>query len=134
MTFKIDIAQLAGLSGQIQKFGQKVQDEVAIAGVAAMATVVYTEVKLNASKNKKSGLLLSAIYRKYSPEKSGDARQTYRVSWNKRRAPHGHLLEFGTSRAPAYPFIRPSLSKLPDAIDAGRTRIAEKLAELGGKS
>lgn len=129
MSFKIDLSQLAELSGQLRRYGDHVKEDVAMAGVAEMAVVIYDEVKINVAKHKKTGLLGSAIYRVYSPEKSVGALKLYRVSWNKRKAPHGHLLENGTSRAPAYPFMRPSLSRLPDAIRAGRARIAKELLE-----
>jgi HK97 gp10 family phage protein len=98
-------------------------------GVAAMAKVTYDEVRANAAKNKKTGLLQSAIYRVYSPEKSTDDQKTYRVSWNKKKAPHGHLIEWGTSRAPAFPFVRPAFDHIQAAIDAGRARMAQRLAD-----
>lgn len=132
MSFTINTTQLDALSAKIKAFGQQVQQEVALEGVASMAKVVYDEARLNAERNKKSGLLQSAIYRAYSPEKSGDNLKTYRISWNKRKAPHGHLIEFGTAKSPAYPFLRPSLSKVPAAIEAGKARMAAKLAELEG--
>jgi HK97 gp10 family phage protein len=102
---------------------------VLFSGVAAMAKVTYDEVRLNTEKNKKTGLLQSAIYRVYSPEKSTDDQKTYRVSWNKKKAPHGHLIEFGTSRAPAFPFVRPAFDHIQAAIDAGRARMAQRLAD-----
>lgn len=133
MSFKIDLSQLTELSAQLSRYGAHVKEDVAMAGVAEMAVVIYDEVKVNVAKHKKTGLLSSAIYRVYSPEKSLGALKLYRVSWNKRKAPHGHLLENGTSRAPAYPFLRPSLSRLSEAIRAGRARIAAKLLEMDGQ-
>ena len=130
---KFDTRQLSGLQAKLAAFGAKIKTEVAIEGAAGMAAVIYDEVKLNAEKNKRSGTLYNAIYRVYSPEKSTDTSKLYRVSWNKRRAPHGHLLEFGTSRAPAHPFLRPALSKLNEAIAAGQARMTKKLTEIGGK-
>ncbi|KQW97135.1 hypothetical protein ASC94_10110 [Massilia sp. Root418] len=130
MSFRIDLSQLAGLQATVAQFGEKVQKDVAMAGAAAMAKVVYDEARLNASRNRKTGLLQSAIYRAYSPEKSDGTLKLYRVSWNKRKAPHGHLIEFGTSRAPAYPFLRPAVSQLPEAVQQARAKMAEKLLEL----
>jgi HK97 gp10 family phage protein len=57
----------------------------------------------------------------------------YRVSWNKKKAPHGHLIEFGTSRTPAYPFIRPAFDHIGRAIKAGQERMSERLGEVTGK-
>ena len=130
---KFDTRQLTGLQAKLAAFGAAIKTEVAIEGAAGMAVVIYDEVKLNAERNKKSGLLHGAIYRVYSPEKSTATSKLYRVSWNKKKAPHGHLVEFGTSTAPAHPFLRPALSKLNDAIAAGQARMAKKLTEIGGK-
>lgn len=133
MTFSIDLSQLDELNQKLAQYGQYIKDEVAISGAAAMANVMYREVQHNAMRNKKSGLLVSAVYRKLSHEQSGETVKLYRISWNKRKAPHGHLIEFGTVRAPAYPFLRPALSQSQAAIDAGRARMAEKLADLDGE-
>jgi HK97 gp10 family phage protein len=126
---KVDTKLSGDLAGDLQKFEKKVKESVLFSGVAAMAKVTYDEVRLNAEKNKKTGLLQSAIYRVYSPEKSTDDQKTYRVSWNKKKAPHGHLIEWGTSRAPAFPFVRPAFDHIQAAIDAGRARMAQRLAD-----
>ena len=130
---KFDTRQLTGVAAKLAAYGAKIKTEVAIEGAAGMAVVIYDEARLNAEKNKRSGLLHGAIYRVYSPEKSTATSKLYRVSWNKKRAPHGHLVEFGTSTAPAHPFLRPALSKLNEAIAAGQARMAKKLTEIGGK-
>lgn len=118
------------MAGSLDKFAKDVREKVLFSGVASMAKVIYDEVVINAEANKKSGLLQSAIYRVFSPEKSGDNSKLYRISWNKRRAPHGHLIEFGTSRAPAYPFVRPAFDHMDAAIAAGKTRMASAIGEL----
>jgi len=130
VTFTVDITQIEGLREQLEAYGESVKGEVAIEGAAGMAKVIYDEARLNASRHHKSGLLESAIYRVYAPEKSKNGIQLYRVSWNHMKAPHGHLIEFGTSRAPAYPFIRPSAARIPDAIEQGKARMQIKLSEL----
>lgn len=124
------------LSGDVtaglDKFESRIKGEVLLSGVAAMASVIYEEVKSNASPPKmgqKTGNLSRSIYRAYSPEKSNDAQKVYRVSWNKRTAPHGHLVEFGTSRAPAHPFLRPAFDHVQEAIKAGQDRMKERLDE-----
>ena len=118
------------MAGSLDKFAKNVREQVIFAGVAAMAKVIYNEVIINAEKNKKSGLLQSAIYRVYSPEKSGADFKLYRISWNKSRAPHGHLLEYGTSRAPAYPFMRPAFDHIGAAISSGKAAMANKISEI----
>lgn len=96
----------------------------------AGAQVLYEEVRQRASTAAggtekhsspgnapfvQSGTLRDAIYQAYADDESGDARSVYRVSWNKRKAPHGGLLERGTSRMAARPFLRPG-------YDAARQR------------
>jgi HK97 gp10 family phage protein len=112
----------------------------------AAAQVLYAEVKLRAPVAKRAkklksgrviapGALKAAIYQAYSKDRSTPERATYHVSWNYKKAPHGHLVEFGTSRAPAHPFLRPSFdSKAADALEAARTHFANGMAPvLGGK-
>lgn len=124
------------LSGNLQAslgtFSKRVSDDVIFSGAAAMARVIYDEVKRNVAPPRmgiKTGNLSSSIYRVYSPERSPNGVKAYKVSWNKRTAPHGHLLEFGTSRAPAKPFIRPAFDRVDEAIKAGNERMRQRLLE-----
>jgi len=127
----IDIeAKLTSDLSDLDKYEEKIKQQVLRAGAAGMALVIHDEARLQAEKHKKSGLLQSAIYRVYSPERSDDSSRMYRVSWNRKKAPHGHLIEFGTSSAPAYPFIRPAFGKIHEAIEKGREWMRQKLASL----
>lgn len=60
------------------------------------------------------GSLKKAVYIKYIPENSMDGeRAQYRIGWrenpsNKGYVPYAHMVEFGTVRMPAFPFIRPA--------------------------
>ena len=128
----IDSALTENLTDALSAFEKKIQGKVLISGVAAMARVIYDEVKINAEKHRKTGLLVSAVYRVYSPEKSGETRKTYRISVNKGKAPHWHFLEYGTSKEPARPFIRPAFDHMGSAIKAGQARMTEKLDEETG--
>ncbi|HUX23223.1 MAG TPA: HK97 gp10 family phage protein [Burkholderiales bacterium] len=98
------------------------------------------------------GLLRDAIYLAHSDTRSHGALQTYSVSWNSRKAPHGHLLEFGHWRinaiiggvptknrlaAPqwvaAHPFLRPALDiaggfAMSAMITRGKQRLPQLLA------
>jgi HK97 gp10 family phage protein len=137
------------LSGAIERFGRAVQDKVTIAGVAAMARVIYDEAKekcpvsaeahyFHGSSFKKTGkkylfqpgTLKAAIYRTYSPERSNYTIKTYKVAWNHKKAPYGFMVEYGTSRATANPFMRPAFSRVQDAISAGKVRMGEKISEI----
>lgn len=114
----------------LKAFEKKVAESVIFTGVAAGARVLYEEVKRNASPprmGEKTGKLQNSIYRVYSPERSPDGVKTYRVSWNKSKAPHGHLLEFGTSRMPAKPFVRPAFDRMGEAIAAGKKAMERRL-------
>lgn len=127
------------LVADLDKFAAGVKESVVFSGAAAMARVLYDEVKINTAKltqsgnprekGREPGTLENSIYRAYSPEKSGDGFKTYRISWNHTKAPHGHLIEFGTSRAPAYPFLRPAFAKVHEAIKAGQERMKAVLSE-----
>jgi HK97 gp10 family phage protein len=151
----VDIeSNLSGdLSGALDKFEKSIQEKVLFSGIAAMAKVIYDEVKLNAPESEKEhwfhgtsfkktgqkylfqpGTLKSSIYRVYSPEKSSDTKKTYKVSWNHTKAPYGFMVEFGTSRAPAHPFLRPAFDRVNDAIEAGKARMSEKIHEITGES
>jgi len=62
----------------------------------AAAQVLYDQVKLNVSGlGRQTGNLYGAIYQVYSKQKSGPGVATYQISWNKRKAPHGYLIEYG---------------------------------------
>lgn len=72
------------------------------------------------------GALKASIYQVFSEDNSTDNRATYHVSWNHRKAPHGHLVEYGTSRAAAHPFIRPSYdARYQDALRAADAKWRE---------
>ncbi|WP_439444441.1 HK97 gp10 family phage protein [Xanthomonas translucens pv. translucens] len=127
-------------------------------GVAA-GQVVRDQAKARVSV--KSGKLKVAIYLAYRDTISTDTRIVYSVTWNAKKAPHGHLVEFGhwrinellrgedglwratTTRlpqpvwVPAEPFLRPaydaSLARMGQvAMERGRARLAELLAGGGG--
>ena len=126
------------LSGDVlpglDKWAKKIEDQVVLSGVAAMALVIYDEVKLNTSgargsPKRATGTLHDAVYRVYVPERSRSGQQVYKVSVNKRKAPHWYLIEYGTVRSPAYPYIRPAWGRIGQAIEAGKARMAERMLE-----
>jgi HK97 gp10 family phage protein len=131
-SIKVQVRGLDGLTGDLEQFTQVIQGDVVISGVAAMARVLYDEARRYVPV--KTGTLRDAIYRIFAKDRSTDTIKVYRISWNKKKAPHGHLIENGTMHAPAYPFIRPAFDHINDAIDAGKARMAERLEEVrGGK-
>lgn len=117
-------------------------------GVAA-AIAVRDEAKANVRS--RSGKLRASLYVAFDSEGSTRTRVRYGVSWNRTKAPHGHLVEFGHVRTnvrvqlpngqwittkeklekpefvPARPFLRRAYDTLQPrlvqiAADAGRRR------------
>ena len=143
----VKAADLGVLSKKLDEMARNVQEQVLFSGVAAMAQVVYDEARANAPTSDAEhyfhgstgqrykfvpGTLKASIYRVYSESRSIPDRKTYQVSWNHTKCPYGYMVEFGTSRAPAHPFMRPAADKLPDAIRAGRERMKERYKEVTG--
>lgn len=105
-----------GLNGLLDELGE--ESEKALRPMAQAATqVIYDRVKLNVqAMGRVTGNLDSAIYQAFSPEHSEDGlRAQYNVSWNARKAPHGHLLEWGWLQRYVYrpdgmgPMVRPGM-------------------------
>lgn len=62
-----------------------------------------------------SGDLKKSIYQVYSKDRSFDGRTAYHVGWNfqgrgraEQKVPYGFMVEFGTSKAAARPFLYPA--------------------------
>lgn len=140
MSLNIDIPMtsiermLDGMAGDVE--------EAARPAAQAAAQVLYDAVKINiASIGRKTGNLERAIYQAFSKDNSGPGRATYHISWNHRKAPHGHLVEYGhlqryhvyigtdgkwhtdksqplkqPRQVAARPFVRPAMAKFPEAI------------------
>ena len=125
-------------------------DEAARPAAQAGAQVFYDEVKRLAPKSKKghwfhgtsfkingkkywfeSGTLSRAIYQVYSRDKSGAGVATYHVAWNHQKAPYGFMVEFGTSKNPAHPFLRPAAAKAGEVRAAITDRFLVELRTRG---
>lgn len=93
--FRITV-DLAGLRAQLRADAQAC-GEAARPAAQAGAQVLYDEVKRNvASIRRHTGNLAASIYQAYSTDNSTPGgRATYHVSWNAKKAPHGHLVEYG---------------------------------------
>lgn len=139
------------MSGDLDKFTKDIREKVLFSGVAAMAKVMYDEVKVQTLKLKSEkehwfygtsfkkngtkylfqpGTLNASVYRVYSPERSTEESKLYKISWNHAKCPYGYMVEFGTSRAAAHSFMRPAFDRVNEAIAAGKARMAEKIGEL----
>ena len=91
-----------------------------------------TSFKLNGTKYWfDSGSLRDAVYQVYSKDNSGQGRATYHVAWNHQKVPYGFMVEFGTSKAPAHPFLRPAIAKAGQVQAAMRERFVGELKAEG---
>ena len=133
-------------ANQLSKRLNKVKENINAAvrpAAQAGAQVLYEAVKRNAPRSEKAhvfygtngkylfqaGTLKDSIYQVYSKDRSGEQKAVYHIAWNHQKCPYGFMVEFGTSRAPAHPFLRPARALLPDAREAMK---AEFMSRLGG--
>ena len=76
----------------------------------------------------KSGNLRDSIYQVFSADNSGKDRATYHIAWNHTKAPYGFMVEYGTSRAPAHPFLRPAYDAAKSsALQAASTEYQSRM-------
>lgn len=150
---------LSRLSGPLR---ESLARSMAVAG----GKVLRDEAKLRAPVGTEEGgsihpgALRDAIYLAHKDANSTASQQVYSVTWNSKKAPHGHLLEFGhwqpyvvrkvpgrgyyTTKVkkdvptwtPAYPFLRPALDSAGARakvamIERGKQRLPELLANAG---
>lgn len=133
-------------------------EQAARPAAQAGAQVLYEAVKANVAAIKRhTGNLERSIYQAYSADHSGQGRAIYHVSWNARKAPHGHLVEFGylqryeisydpaTKRftthkdkplaqpklVAARPFMRPAMARFDAAMAAVK---AEFIRQIEGQA
>ena len=86
---------LTGFERLMDQLGTDVEAAARPAAQAA-ADVFYRAIQTNVDAiGKVSGNLGRSIYQAYSRDNSAPGRAVYHVSWNARRAPHGHLVEYG---------------------------------------
>ena len=109
-------ADLGGLFDGLDAMAEGVEQAIRPAAQAG-AQVLYDRVRINVSAlGRVTGNLDRSIYQAFSPEKSVDGlRVEYHVSWNHKKAPHGHLLEYGYKQRYRYrpdgmgPMVRPGM-------------------------
>lgn len=92
LTLNVD---LSGFDRMIDQIATDAEEAARPAAQAA-SEVLYRVVKRNvAALGKVTGNLERSIYQVYSRDRSRRGRAVYHVSWNARKAPHGHLVEYG---------------------------------------
>lgn len=153
IAFRLDVA---ALTAQLQADATAIAESVRPAAQAG-AQVLYEEVQRNVGRIKPhTGNLARSVYQVHS-DRSGNGVEVYHVSWNAKKAPHGHLVEFGhlqryevthdpktgrfithkdrplasPKQIPARPFIRPAAAKFDKAMEAARARLFAELEHKG---
>ena len=147
-------ADTRGAIAGLDRLGGELAMHLARSMVVAGGKVLRDEAILFAPED--SGLLKSSIYLAFKDDRSMKDNVTYSITWNAKKAPHGHLLEFGhwqyyaaykgadgewyTNKnapldqprwIPAHPFLRPAIDSAGDrAQQAMITRGRERLPEL----
>ena len=113
------------VASKLDKLTKAAEDSVRPAAQAG-AEKFYLRMKINVPVA--SGTLQNAVYQAYSRDNSGDGKATYHISVNKKKAPHWHLLEYGTSRMAARPFIRPTYTAVVnEAMEATKKRMLDEV-------
>ncbi len=88
---KVDLSSMrAGLAQLAGPARESLARSMAVAG----GQVIRDDAKDRAPRGD-SGALANAIYLAYKPLRSDKDQQVYSATWNTKKAPHGHLVEFG---------------------------------------
>lgn len=135
----------SGLDRLLDQLGDDVRKAVRPAAQAA-ATILQTAARNNVRDSSKGhwfhgtsfkktgkkywfepGTLRKAIYQAYSKDNSNPDMATYHVSWNYKKVPYGFMVEYGTSKAPARPFIRPAAAQGPKALQAAEDELLRRI-------
>lgn len=132
-------AAFAGLDRIAAQAGAQVRP-----AAQAAAEVLYREVKTRVPVSERghwfhgthqkyffpAGTLRDSIYQVYSKDNSTEHKvATYHVAWNHQKAPYGFMVEYGTSRAAAHPFLRPAYDAMKNlALTAAKDKFENALA------
>lgn len=134
----------------LEQFSDDVVNTVPRPVAQAGAQVFYEEIRDRAPRSEKEhwfhgtsfrktgqkylfqpGSLRAAVYQVFSKDNSWDGHATYHVAWNHQKVPYGFMVEFGTSRAPAHPFLRPGFyAAQPLALEAARLEVERRVGQL----
>lgn len=135
-----ETSQLTGfkeLALALRELPERVAKNALRSAVNAGATVIKKQVKLSAPKD--TGLLQKNIFQKQIREASGPYQQTFAVGvrqgkarnkdGSKKELPYyWRFKEFGTSKMPASPFVRPAFeSQKEAAVDAIGKKLDERI-------
>lgn len=132
ITMQID--GLAALDKKLRAMGPDIAAKALRGGVLAAAKLIRDEAK--ATNPDDTGRTDRALYAKFIKEQSGPDRAVYKVGVRSgarerrkdRDAWYWRLVEFGTAKMPARPFLRPAFeSKKGRAVELIAERIASRI-------
>ncbi|WP_425152892.1 HK97-gp10 family putative phage morphogenesis protein [Candidatus Palauibacter sp.] len=129
METSIEVEGLSAVAAAMDALPGLVAERVQGDGLAAAARVVRDEARETAAFTDRTGRLRASIRSGRRAEVVDTGRGRKRVPGASAvvevRAPHAHLIEYGTVRAPAHPFLEP-------AVIATRTRqLSAAVAAMG---
>lgn len=94
---KVDLRSLLSALDKLEGAKESLSRKMGVAGgvVIRDRAKELAPVGTEQGGSKRPGLLRDAIYLAFSDARSSTRRVVYSISWNSKKAPHGHLLEFG---------------------------------------
>lgn len=152
-SISFDSRQMAALVDGMRQDVETASRPAAQAG----AQFIYNQVRQNVGRlGQKTGNLQRSIYQVYSKDQSVSGQEVYHISWNARKAPHGHLVEYGykqihqvvkdrrsgkwitlkkkrlatPKQVPPRPFVRPAMAQFPQALKAIETEFYKRLKDF----
>lgn len=69
------------------------------------------------------GNLRKAIYQSFSEDNSGKGYASYHVSYNYKKAPYAHMVEFGTSHSAPAHFVTNAINAQEQAVEAMKDKL-----------
>lgn len=130
----MQISGLKELADRLREIGPDIERNALRSGVSAAAVLIRNQAK--ATNPDDTGRTDRALYAKFIREQSGPNQATYYVGVRSgkkeqkkdRDAWYWRLVEFGTAKMPARPFMRPAFeSKKMQAVEAIKERIQKRI-------
>lgn len=98
-------------------------------GAAAKEVYLKAGLKLRDKARELAPIKTGALRKSIFAARGDENKQNVLVGVNYKIAPHAHLIEYGTVRAPAHPFLRPAVSATKDEMRAIIRDGLEKIIE-----
>lgn len=126
LTTTLTLEGVPELAAALRKVARDVEaDEVIDRALMPAAEMLRDAIRARAPV--RTGKLRDAVFAGRGDPRRDPFGPTVLYGVNERKAPHAHFLEFGTSRAPAHPFVRPAVAATAPAAAA---RIAQGISVI----